>query len=82
MTAMTTCFPGRRPDGAGDRRPSAAEVVLCSPWLDWVIALLEPRLIIPIGSLSLERFLPGRKLDDVIGFAYTADGAAPPGDTA
>lgn len=75
MTAMTTCFPGRRPDGAGDRRPSAAEVVLCAPWLDSVIALLAPRLIIPIGSLSLERFLPGRKLDDVIGSAYTADGA-------
>jgi uracil-DNA glycosylase family 4 len=74
MTAMTTCFPGRRPGGAGDRRPSAAEVVLCAPWLDSVIALLAPRLIIPIGSLSLERFLPGRKLDDVIGSAYAADG--------
>ncbi len=76
MTAMTTCFPGRRPDGAGDRRPSAAEVVLCAPWLDSVIALLAPRLIIPIGSLSLERFLPGRKLDDVIGSAYAADGTS------
>ena len=75
MTAMTTCFPGRRPDGAGDRRPSGAEVVLCSPWLDSVIGLLAPRLIIPIGSLSLERFLPGRKLDEVIGSSYTADGA-------
>ena len=76
MTAMTTCFPGRRPDGAGDRRPSAAEVALCAPWLDSVIALLAPRLIIPIGSLSLERFLPGRKLDDVIGSAYAADGSS------
>ena len=38
MTAMTTCFPGRRPDGAGDRRPSAAEVALCAPWLDGVIS--------------------------------------------
>jgi uracil-DNA glycosylase family 4 len=75
MTAMTTCFPGRRPDGAGDRRPSAAEVVLCAPWLDTVITLLAPRLIISIGSLSLERFLPGRKLDAVIGSAYTAAGA-------
>lgn len=74
MTAMTTCFPGRRPDGAGDRRPSSAEVVLCAPWLDSVIALLAPRLIIPIGSLSLERFLPGRRLDDVIGSAYAAGG--------
>jgi uracil-DNA glycosylase family 4 len=76
MTAMTTCFPGRRPDGAGDRRPSAAEVALCAPWLDAVLELLAPRLIIPIGSLALERFLPGRRLDDVIGNAYTSTGAA------
>ena len=74
MTAMTTCFPGRRPDGAGDRRPSAAEVALCAPWLDGVISRLAPRLIIPIGSLALERFLPGRRLDDVIGAAYAASG--------
>jgi uracil-DNA glycosylase family 4 len=75
MTAMTTCFPGRRPDGAGDRRPSAAEVALCAPWLDSVIALLAPRLIIPIGSLALERFLPGRRLDEVIGSAYKFGGS-------
>src|ERR1700689_4229316 len=74
MTAMTSCFPGRRPDGAGDRRPSAAEVALCTPWLDGVLALLRPRLIIPIGSLALERFLPGQRLDSVIGAAYTATG--------
>ena len=74
MTAMTTCFPGRRPDGAGDRRPSAAEVALCSPWLDAVLDLVAPRVVIPIGSLALERFLPGRRLDDVIGGAFTADG--------
>jgi uracil-DNA glycosylase family 4 len=75
MTAMTTCFPGRRPDGAGDRRPSAAEVALCAPWLDGVLALLRPRLIIPIGSLALERFLPGQRLDNVIGAAFTEAGA-------
>ncbi len=74
MTAMTTCFPGRRPDGAGDRRPSAAEVALCAPWLDGVLALLRPRLIIPIGSLALERFLPGQRLDSIIGAAYTTTG--------
>jgi uracil-DNA glycosylase family 4 len=75
MTAMTTCFPGRRPDGAGDRRPSAAEVGLCAPWLEGVLATLRPRLIIPIGSLALERFLPGRRLDDVIGAVYDESGS-------
>jgi uracil-DNA glycosylase family 4 len=75
MTAMTTCFPGRRADGAGDRRPSPVEVALCAPWLDAVIALISPRLIIPIGSLALERFVPGRRLDAVIGEAHTPSGA-------
>jgi uracil-DNA glycosylase family 4 len=80
MTAMTTCFPGRRPDGAGDRRPSAVEVALCAPWLDAVLELLAPRLIIPIGSLALERFLPGRRLDDVIGKAYASSGTVVDGE--
>ena len=74
MTAMTTCFPGRRPGGQGDRRPSAREVALCAPWLDGVIDLLQPRLILPVGSLALERFLPHRRLDQVVGHAYTATG--------
>jgi uracil-DNA glycosylase family 4 len=74
MTAMTTCFPGRRPGGAGDRRPSAAEVALCAPWLDAVIEMVAPQLVIPIGSLALDRFLPGQRLDNVIGAAYSASG--------
>ena len=75
MTAMTTCFPGRRADGSGDRRPSAREVALCAPWLDAVLELLRPRLVITVGSLALGRFLPGRRLDDVVGSAYTRTGA-------
>jgi len=76
MTAMTTCFPGKRVDGSGDRRPSAQEVALCAPWLDALLALLQPRLILPIGSLALGRFMPGRRLDDVVGGAFTAGGAS------
>ncbi|PZR77830.1 MAG: uracil-DNA glycosylase, partial [Candidatus Aeolococcus gillhamiae] len=34
MTSMTTCFPGRLPNNAGDRRPTATEVALCRGWLD------------------------------------------------
>ena len=74
MTAMTTCFPGRRPGGRGDRRPSAREVALCSPWLDAALHLLRPRLILPVGSLALERFLPHRRLDQVVGAAYSETG--------
>lgn len=73
MTSMTTCFPGRLTSG-GDRRPSAREVALCSGWLDAYLALLAPRLIICVGTLAQGRFLPGRRLDELIGTAWTAAG--------
>lgn len=74
MTAMTTCFPGKRQGGAGDRRPTPREVSLCSPWLDSVLELLQPRLILPVGSLALTRFLPRLRLDDAVGVAFSIDG--------
>jgi uracil-DNA glycosylase len=76
MTSMTTCFPGRTPDGRGDRRPGSREVALCSGWLDAVLALLQPRLVIPIGGLALARFLPGRGLDDTVGLLFDVSGSA------
>ena len=74
FTSMTTCFPGRNGAGNGDRRPSAREVKLCSHWLDSVLELLRPNLIIPVGTLSLARFMPQRKLDEVVGYAFDAQG--------
>jgi len=80
MTSVTTCFPGRRPDGSGDRRPSAAEVALCRPWLEGVVAVLQPRLIIPVGSLALSRLLPGHRLEGVVGRVLLDDGRDAPDD--
>ena len=74
MTSMTTCFPGRTPDGRGDRRPTAREVALCRHWLDGDLALGRPRLLIVVGTLSLGRFLPGRRLDDVVGSVFDTAG--------
>jgi uracil-DNA glycosylase len=75
MNSMTTCFPGRTADARGDRRPTAREVALCRPWLDGYLELLRPRLIVVVGTLALGRFLPGRRLDDVIGQVFDAAGA-------
>jgi len=65
MTSITKCFPGKAADGNGDRRPSRAEVELCRPHLDNQLALMQPSLLILVGGLSHERFLPGRPLDAV-----------------
>jgi uracil-DNA glycosylase len=75
MTSMTTCFPGRLPDNSGDRRPSAREVTLCAGWLDTYLALLRPALIVCIGGLAHGRFLPGRRLEAIVGHAWSAEGA-------
>ena len=86
MTSMTTCFPGRDASGNGDRRPSAAEVRLCARWLDGALRLIEPAVIIATGGLSHSRFLPGRRLDELVGRVFTLEGdavdaAASPGRT-
>jgi len=80
MTSMTTCFPGRRADGSGDRPPSAREVALCSSWLDGLLSLLEPRLILPVGSLALRRFVPGHLLDAAVSRAFEPGGAVVTGE--
>lgn len=75
MTSMTTCFPGRIAGRSGDRRPSSREVALCSPWLDSYLALLAPTLLICVGTLAHTRFLPGRRLDETVGHAWSSAGA-------
>jgi uracil-DNA glycosylase family 4 len=74
MTSMTTCFPGRLPNNAGDRRPGAAEVALCRPWLDTYLDLLRPALLICVGGLAHGRFLHGRRLETIVGQAWSKDG--------
>lgn len=71
MTSMTTCFPGRVARGSGDRRPSAREVALCSGWLGAYLQLVQPALIVCVGGLAHGRFLPRRRLDDIVGHAWT-----------
>ena len=68
MTAITKCFPGPHPQGRGDRVPSKAECELCRPWLEQELALVTPRIVLPIGTLAIQRFW-GRKarLLDVVG---------------
>ena len=69
MAAVCRCFPGRNPAG-GDRVPNPAEVEACSQWLRGEILLLEPALIIPVGRLAIERFIPCPRMDEVIGHRF------------
>lgn len=73
MTSITKCFPGKG-TGGGDRRPSRAEVDLCRAHLDRQLALIRPQLLILVGGLAHERFLPGRPLDALVGRVFDKAG--------
>jgi uracil-DNA glycosylase len=66
MAAVCRCFPGKRPTG-GDRVPDPDEVANCAGWLDAELALLKPKLVIPVGKLAIQRFMPVDKLDQCVG---------------
>jgi uracil-DNA glycosylase len=75
---VTKCYPGKRPDGWGDRLPTAAERALCRSWQEQELALIQPRLIIPLGRIAIEQFLPalkGQPLASFIGQQFEAQGA-------
>jgi uracil-DNA glycosylase len=66
MAAVCRCFPGKNPAG-GDRVPNDAEILRCSQWLQDEMAILRPRLVIPVGRLAISQFLPADKLENIIG---------------
>ncbi|MBI3243744.1 MAG: uracil-DNA glycosylase family protein [Chloroflexi bacterium] len=74
MTSITKCYPGKSLDGNGkrqshgDRVPTREEQTLCRPWLDQEIALINPKLIIPIGRLAIGLFFDNQlPLEKIIG---------------
>jgi uracil-DNA glycosylase family 4 len=85
VTSVTKCFPGKAVSGSGDRRPSAVEVAQCHPWLDAQLSLQAPRLVLLVGTLAIEEFLPRRRLEELIGRLFTmtgeavTEGSLPPG---
>ena len=73
MTALTKCFPGRLPGKSTDRAPSPKERANCRPWLDAQWALVQPRVVILFGKMSIDTFLPKMSLEDCIGRTFDKD---------
>lgn len=70
MGAVTKCYPGKHPNGKGDRVPSKAEQALCRPFLEQEIRLIQPKLMLLVGKLSIGMLFPSKtKLTDIIGTA-------------
>jgi uracil-DNA glycosylase len=67
ITAVTRCYPGPHPSGRGDRVPTRDEQSSCADWLESELRIIRPKLLIPVGRLAIERFLPKLPLDELIG---------------
>jgi uracil-DNA glycosylase len=67
MTAVTKCYPGKGSGGKGDRAPTRAEQRLCAAFLERELALVRPRIVVPVGGLAVRRFLGPVRLAEVVG---------------
>jgi uracil-DNA glycosylase len=56
MAAVARCFPGKAA-GGGDRKPDAAEIERCKPWIAREMDILRPELVIAVGTLAIEQVL-------------------------
>jgi uracil-DNA glycosylase len=56
MAAVARCFPGKA-SGGGDRKPAPDEIARCETWLAREVAILEPDLVLAVGTLAIERVL-------------------------
>ena len=72
MAAVCRCFPGKTRAG-GDRVPDPVEIATCSRWLNAEIEMLRPALILPIGKLAIQQFLPPMPLVEVVGRVFCAE---------
>lgn len=51
----------------GNRDPKADEVAHHLPWLEEQLALIAPKVVIPLGRHALAHFAPGHKISQVHG---------------
>jgi uracil-DNA glycosylase len=56
IAAVARCFPGKA-RGGGDRKPNTAEIERCRPHLVREVALLQPELVIAVGTLAIAEVL-------------------------
>jgi uracil-DNA glycosylase len=76
ISAVTRCYPGPHPSGRGDRVPNRQEQTSCADWLEAELRIIRPRVLIPVGRLAIERFLPVIPLSELIGTARTVEHSA------
>jgi uracil-DNA glycosylase len=75
ISAITRCYPGAHSSGRGDRVPTREEQESCGDWLESELRIIRPKLLIPVGRLAIERFLPNLPLAELIGTRHIVEHA-------
>jgi uracil-DNA glycosylase len=70
---ITNVLKARPP---GNRDPRADEIAHHLAWLQAQLAVIQPRLLVPVGRHALKRFAPRAAIGEVHGRVLEADGRA------
>lgn len=75
MAAVARCFPGRDAKSGGDRVPSPEEIAACGRHLDAEIRMLQPKLLIAVGTLAAKQLLGEAELKRIVGRVHEVERA-------
>ncbi|OLD35317.1 MAG: hypothetical protein AUI83_27430 [Armatimonadetes bacterium 13_1_40CM_3_65_7] len=67
ITNVVKSRPVSGPPPGRNRAPTPAEIAACVPWLHEQLRILRPKVIVTLGRIALDYFLPGRRIADVHG---------------
>ena len=76
ITAVYKCYPGK--GRHGDLKPSRAELERCAHFVDEELSIVQPEVLILVGSLAIEHFLGHLPLTEAVGrrFSISSGGRA------
>ncbi|RJR16297.1 uracil-DNA glycosylase [Candidatus Microgenomates bacterium] len=53
-----------------NRQPKPNEIKACADWLDKQLAIIKPKVIVPLGRFGMEHFLPGETITNAHGKVF------------
>jgi uracil-DNA glycosylase family 4 len=74
LSSLTRCDPGKNPRGNGDRRPSPPELAFCLPYLEAELRIVQPKVVLLVGTMAIETFFARGTLEEIIGTYRERDG--------
>ncbi len=70
ITNVVKSRPVVGPPPGRNRAPTVEEIAACTPWLEQQLQILKPTVVVTLGRIALEYFLPGKRISEVHGRSY------------